>query len=412
MNIIERIKVNKNMSGIFRMLNNNKYLLSIIVDRTNYLNDDVSIHERVFNIKNDLFKESVCTICNNYTLAWNSKYKKYKNTCTCTECKNMYLMINKDPDIEKLRRKKISSTHKNKTEEEKKIILDKIKKTNIEKYGEDSYAKTEEFKNNMLEKYGYISPFELKETHDKSKLTLIEKYGVDHNFKIDEVKENRKNTFLKNYGVDSPSKSDIIKDKIIKTNIDKYGGNSPMCNDEIKEKSRITYQTNYIDDPLKMKELISKREDTMFEKYGVKYWIQDSENSDKVINKISYNYKKYTINDVDIYLQGYEDYFLFEVLLNKYDINDICIKNKDIENYTGKIIYEYDNKEHKYYPDFYIISENKIYEVKSEFTYNFDIIINNLKKNACVNNNINFEFFILKNKEYKKWKSNKKNKKI
>ena len=48
----------------------------------------------------------------------------------------------------------------------------------------------------------------------------------------------------------------------------------------------------------------------------------------------------------------------------------------------------------------------KIYEVKSEFTYNFDIVINNLKKDACVNKNINFEFFILKNKEYKKWKSN------
>jgi len=409
MELIEKIKNSKSMSGIIRMINGDDKLNDIVIDRTKYLND-ASIHERLFNIKNDFFDNTVCSICNVSFLEWNVKYNKYKNTCSHKECKTKFLMINKDPESEKLRREKISETQKNKTEEEKQIILDKIKKTNIKKFGKDSYAKTQKFKNDMIDKYGYISAFELKETHDKSKLTLLKKYNCDHNSKIDEVKNNKKITYLNNYGVDNPTKSIVVKDKIIKTNNEKYGGNSPMNNDEVKEKARETYQSNYIDNELKMNELVSRREDTMFKKYGVNYWIQDSKNLDKLVKKTTY--KKYLIHDKEYFLQGYEDCVLFDILLKKYDINDICIFNDDIEKYTGKIYYRVENKKHKYYPDFYIISENKIYEVKSEYTYNSDIIINTLKKDACINNGIDFEFIILSKKEYNKWKNNKNNKNI
>lgn len=408
MEIIEKIKNSKSMSGIIRMINGDDKLINIIIDRTKYLND-VSIHERLFNIKNDLIKESICPICNINSLKWNSKYKRYKNTCSDRDCKIKYLMINKDPEIEKLRRQKISKVQKNKTKEEKRVILDKIKKTNIDRYGEESYAKTKQFKDDMFEKHGYVSAFELKETHDKSKITLLERYNVDHNFKIEKVKNNKKNTFLNNYGFDVPTKSKIIKDKIKKTNNEKYGGNSPMNNDEVRDKAKKTYQLNYIDNPEKMQELISRREDTMFNIYGVNYWIQDSKNSDK-LNK-STTYKKYIIHNKEYYLQGYEDYVLFEILLKKYNIDDICIFNSDIEKYTSKIYYEFENKKHKYYPDFYIISENKICEVKSEYTYNSGIVINNLKKDACVAKGINFEFVIPNTKDYKKWNNKNKNNK-
>jgi len=410
MEIIEKIKNSKNMSGIIRMINNNEKLNDIILDRTSYLSLDVSIHERLFNIQNDFFDKPICSICNINFLEWNIKYKKYKNTCFHKECKTKFLMINKDPEIEKIRREKISKTQKNKTEEEKLIILNKIKKTNIEKFGKDSYAKTSQFKNDMIKNYGYVSPFELKDTHNKSKLTLIEKYGCDHNFKIEKVKNNKKITYLNNYGVDNPPKSNVIKNKILETNNQKYGGNSPMNNNEIKEKARETYKSNYIDNSLKMIELVFKRENTMFDKYGIKYWIQDSENLDKLIKNKKTTYKKYLFNNIEIYLQGYEDYVLFEFLLKKYNIDDICISNSNIEKYTGQIYYEFEGKNHKYYPDFYIISENKIYEVKSEYTYNSNIEINNLKKDACINKGILFEYVIPSKKEYKNWK-NKKNKK-
>jgi hypothetical protein len=59
---------------------------------------------------------------------------------------------------------------------------------------------------------------------------------------------------------------------------------------------------------------------------------------------------------------------------------------------------------HKYYPDFYIKNENKIIEVKSEYTYNSDLEINLLKKQSFIDNDINFEFVIVCKKDYESWK--------
>lgn len=67
-------------------------------------------------------------------------------------------------------------------------------------------------------------------------------------------------------------------------------------------------------------------------------------------------------------------------------------------NYIGE-----DEKQHRYYPDIYLKSENKVIEVKSEYTYNKELEKNQLKK-ACVQNlNVKFEFWIFKKvkQEYK-----------
>jgi len=408
MNIIEKIKSCKSLSGIIKMINNNNELLNDVINMTKYLNYDVTIHERLFNIKQDIQKISICPICNKYNLMWDHKYKRYKNTCSSKNCKCEFLRINKDHKKEKIRRQKISNTQKNKSIVEKKMITLKIKETNIKKYGVDSYAKTKEFKEHMINKYGYVSPFELKKNRDKSKSTFLKRYGVDHNFKIKHVKENKKKTFLKKYGVDVPSKSKEIIDKIKNTNIKKYGGNSPMCDDKIKQKSKKTYNTNYINNINKMEDLVHRREESMLKKYGVRYWVQDSNNLDKLVKKTSY--KKYIFNGDVIYLQGYEDYVLFEILLNKYNIDDIYISNKKIEHNTGKICYIYDSKVHKYYPDFYIKSENKIYEVKSEYTYKLNKIVNDIKRDACIDHGLKFEFLIIDKKVYKKWENKNKNK--
>lgn len=402
MNIIEKIKNSKSMSGIVRMLKNDKKLFNFVVNRTKYLDIDASINERLFNIKNDIFQKTQCPICSSNILEWNFKYKKYKNTCNNKKCKNMYTFLNKDLEIEKIRRKKISENQKNKSKEEKELILQKIKKTNINKYGVDSYAKTEEFKKFMKETYGYVSPFELEETHHKSKLTLIKKYGCDHNFKIDDVKKHKIKTYFNKYGVDNPAKSSKIKAKIRNTNNKKFGGNSPMTNSLIKEKSIKTYNKNYVYNKINHDKLVFKREQTMLNRYGVKYWIQDSKNKDKIIRKTKY--KKYSINGKDFYLQGYEDYVLFEILLKNFDINDIFITNNQIEKSIGKIYYDYNGKKHRYYPDFFVLSENKIYEVKSKYTYESNIDINIKKQDSCINKNINFEFIIVDTKIYKDWK--------
>lgn len=88
-------------------------------------------------------------------------------------------------------------------------------------------------------------------------------------------------------------------------------------------------------------------------------------------------------------VQGYEHYVL-EELEKVYNSSDILVSD-EIYNYIDIIKYN-DNKE--YYPDIFIISENKIIEVKSNYTYRVDFEKNQLKKNACIKAGYKFEFYI------------------
>ncbi len=53
-----------------------------------------------------------------------------------------------------------------------------------------------------------------------------------------------------------------------------------------------------------------------------------------------------------------------------------------------------DGKKRKYYPDIYIISEQKIVEVKSIWTYKKELGRNLLKEKACLKAGYDFKFMI------------------
>jgi len=94
--------------------------------------------------------------------------------------------------------------------------------------------------------------------------------------------------------------------------------------------------------------------------------------------------------------QGYENIALDEL---------IQIHNEDnIENdrrYIPNVKYKLNNKQHYYYPDIYIKSENLIVEVKSTWTYKKDLIKNINKALATRKAGYNFEFWIYDNKKFK-----------
>lgn len=185
-------------------------------------------------------------------------------------------------------------------------------------------------------KYGG-HPMKKEKTKNKLKKSLLEKYGYDNIMKY----------YSKNNMVDSPFGKDSVKSKIKKTFEKKYGGH-PMQSDDVFSKN------------LKSR--------VKFKKYKLP--------SGKVIN-----------------LQGYE-LFGIEYLLGKYHEFDIIHGVKEINKEIGIIYYIDDNKKRKYYTDFYIKSENKIYEVKSIWTYISNVNKNILKKEACEAKGINFEFLI------------------
>lgn len=63
-----------------------------------------------------------------------------------------------------------------------------------------------------------------------------------------------------------------------------------------------------------------------------------------------------------------------------------------------KIMYEFNNKNHRYYPDIYIPSEKRIIEVKSPYTYTQQLEQNNCKRDQVINDGYTFEFWICNKK--------------
>jgi hypothetical protein len=91
-------------------------------------------------------------------------------------------------------------------------------------------------------------------------------------------------------------------------------------------------------------------------------------------------------------IQGYEHLALDELIRNNIEEDDIVTNRKEmpIINYY----YILDKKNHRYFPDIWIKSENKIIEVKSDWIYKKDLIKNIMKALATRKLGYNFEFWI------------------
>ena len=93
-------------------------------------------------------------------------------------------------------------------------------------------------------------------------------------------------------------------------------------------------------------------------------------------------------------VQGYEPKVLTKLVI-EYSEDDIIVGVQNIINEIGFFHYEYEGETHRYYPDIYIKSENKVIEVKSTYTFNKEKEKNLLKRKSVLNKNINFKFIIL-----------------
>lgn len=136
----------------------------------------------------------------------------------------------------------------------------------------------------------------------------------------------------------------------------------------------------------------------VFKKYGYNNAMQN-EKVFKKGQKSSFKFKDYIMpSGKKIQIQGFEDLAL-TVLLKKYEENDLIIGVKNIQKKIGKIFYIENGVQRRYYPDIYIESENKIIEVKSNWTYKKSETKNNLKKQKCLELNFQFAFMIFFNRK-------------
>jgi len=253
----------------------------------------------------------------------------------------------------------------------------------------------EKIKQTNLRKYGVEYPMQNRDIQEKTKQTNLEKYGVEYLSQNLKIKEKIKQVNLIKTGFENQFQSDIIKKIIKQTNLEIYGVENPSQSEEIKEKKRITTSTNYgVNYPgqsVKIKEKIKR---TNLERYGVEYPLQNSEIFEKQL-KNSFKLKDFTFpNGIVINVQGYEPIVLKTLIEQGYKQTDLITSRKEVP----EIWYNELNKIHRYYCDIYIKSENRIIEVKSTWTYNKDLHINNLKADTCKVKGYCFEFWIFDNK--------------
>lgn len=213
------------------------------------------------------------------------------------------------------------------------------KLTCIDKYGVDNPMKSKKIikkaQNTNIKKYGHKSPLQNKSILTKMQNNIFEKYGVTNIAQESTTKDKIRKTNLKKFGSEYYFSSEQGKNDVKSIMINKYGSHNPSLIDNFKE----------------------KRKNTCLEKYGVE--------NGGVISQ--FKRKKYIWGCGEIsWVQGYEPIILKELEEQGYTFNDILTDPQDMP----EIIYIFNNIKHRYYPDVYIPKENKIIEVKSEYTLN------------------------------------------
>lgn len=298
--------------------------------------------------------------------------------------------------------------HPSKTKEFK----EKSKQTRAKKLEENpNYKKDiqEKTKATNMEKRGVPYPLMSKEVQEKSKQTIFEKHGVEYAGQIESVKIKAKETSLKKYGTEHPQQNKEIHKKGEETNLKKYGHKNPFQVEEFKEKSKQTniekrgveyagqseevkdkmkatnIERRGVDNPMKSKEVYEKHKQTNLERRGVENVMQDKDVFKKAQATMKTK-KKYTFPSGRIEMvQGFEP-FALDILLEKgYDEDDIIVGDVDE---IPQITYEFEGQEHIFFPDIYIISKDKIIEVKSTYTFNKAKDQNIAKLKACRDMNL------------------------
>ncbi len=369
-------------------INLNKEFKIILEYHNKYFKDkDFKFSQKLFNYINKVQNISICPICKENELGFKGRALGYQKYCSkiCKINSNMYNEI--------VNTKKNDPNHYIKRAK-------KYKKTMLEKYGVEAPIQHPEFRkkieNTNIKKYGFKTPFESNTVREVYKKNYLEKHGVDHNWKVKEVINKCNETKDKIYG----HKKEGITKKIKETLMKRYNVDCSLkLNiDEIKEKIKNTLIERYgVDQIFKSSIIREKIKETLIERYGVDHQMKDLVIFERAMMN-AFRFKGYELPSGKITrVQGYEPQALDKLFEMGYDESDIMIENKDIERYIGKVIYiTIDGKEHRYYPDIYIVSENKIIEVKSVYTYNKNKEVNELKRKACLDAGLNFEFDIIK----------------
>jgi hypothetical protein len=191
-------------------------------------------------------------------------------------------------------------------------------------------------------RYPYCEECSLKKKETKRVETCIREYGVINTAQLPDVKKKINDTYIEKFG-GHPKNTKEVQEKWVATCLERYGGH-PNQNIDVQAKSE----------------------------------------------KSSFAYKDYMMPSGNVIkYQGYENLALDE-LVELYDEEDIYSGRSKVPTIT----YYIDNVKHVYFPDFYIKSENKIIEVKSEWTLQLYRANVEEKGKATIQSGYKFEIWV------------------
>jgi hypothetical protein len=194
-------------------------------------------------------------------------------------------------------------------------------------------------------------------TLQKFKATNLDKYGTEHPVQSVIVKEKIKATNVEKYGFECSLQSSVVQEKVKATNIERYGYEHALQNAALYEKFKATN----------------------LETYGYEYPMQNTEVFERQ-QKAAFKRKPYKLpSGQEIDIQGYEAFALDLLISQNVTEDDLLMGFSTMP----RIMYEHNEKTHRYFPDIFIPSQKKIVEVKSEYTYENAGDVTHFKMQAC-----------------------------
>ena len=200
------------------------------------------------------------------------------------------------------------------------------------------------FEETCLKKFGTTSPLSNKEIQKQIKQTKIEKYG-DENYSN---KEQTKQTMLERYGGYTLQSKELLE-KVLETKRKKYGKHL----EELTKKAKQTKFERYGDENYNNMEL---NKQTCLKRYGVDNYSKTAESRKQIKRKYKYD----------------GEYFdsLWELKFYIYALE----KGLNIKRDPCNFKYEFDGKEHWYFPDFLV--NDRLIEIKGDHFFVGEKMVN------------------------------------
>ncbi len=247
------------------------------------------------------------------------------------------------------------------------------------KYGKNFHTQTKEWRekveNTNLRVRGVKNPGQSEECRAKGRATCLAKYGEEYYTRTKECKEKTKKTCLERFGCENPSQAPDWLARTIAKNRERWGTDFPMQSKKCREEHVVYCQEKWgVDSAMQVREISQKQLMSSFNKKPFEFdsgridWVQGAE--------------PHALRDLTKIHGVHED----DISTSRLDVPELC--------YIHGVKEDGSPKKHWYFTDIFIESQNKCIEVKSKFTWEHNLEVNKLKRQAGIDAGYLFEVWI------------------